>query len=109
MPYWGIFPFWLISIDLHDHPQLQDTNRADDLLSFCLDSPVEPFLSHSVKLMFSDIVVILGRSYPRSIDSHIIILVEYISDLLYIPIELFSSYQDRPDALVSTMGHIFLF
>ena len=46
---------------------------------------MEPFLSHLVRLVLSDIVVILGRSYPRCIDSHIIILVEYMSDLLYIP------------------------
>ena len=39
----------------------------------------------------------------------IIISVEHMSDLFYIPIELFSSYQDRPDALVSILGHISLF
>ena len=46
---------------------------------------MESFLSYSVKLVLSDIVVILGRSYLRCMDSHIIILVEYMSDLLYIP------------------------
>ena len=34
--------------------------------------------------------------------------MEYMSDLLYIPIELFSSHQDRPDVLVAILGHIFL-
>ena len=29
-------------------------------------------------------------------------------DLLYIPIELFSSHQDGPDVLVAILGHIFL-
>ena len=93
-------------MDLHDHPQLRDTHRADDLTSFGLDSPVEPFLRHSVELVFSYIVMILGYSYLRCIDSRIIISVEYRSDLLYVPIESFSSYQDRPDALVAILGHI---
>ena len=34
--------------------------------------------------------------------------MEYMSDLLYIPIELFSSHHDRPDVLVAILGHIFL-
>ena len=29
-----------------------------------------------------------------------------MSDLLYVPIESFSSYQDRPNALVVVLGHI---
>ena len=53
---------------------------------------MEPSLSHLVRLMLSDIVVILGWSYLRCIDSHIIISVEYRLDLLYIPVELFSSH-----------------
>ena len=91
------------------HPQLGNTRRVDDLLSFCPDSLVESFLSHSIKLVLYDIVVILGWSYLRCTTSHIIILVEYMSDLLYIHIELFLSYQDRPDALVAILGHISLF
>ena len=66
-------------------------------------------MSHSVKLVLYDIVVILGRSYPRCIDSRIIILVEYMSDFLYISMGLFSSYQDGLDALVFILGHIPLF
>ena len=85
------------------------TKRADGLLSFCLDYPMEPFSSHSVKLIFSYIVTILRWSYLRCIDSYIIISMKYMSNILYIPMELFSSYQDRPDALVSILGHIFLF
>ena len=50
--------------------------------------------------------MILGWSYLRNIDSHIIILGEYRSDLLYIPAELFLSHQDELDALVSILGHI---
>ncbi|KAL6324442.1 hypothetical protein AAG906_013046 [Vitis piasezkii] len=96
----------LISIDWHEHPQLRDARWADDLTSFCLDPPVEPFLSHSVRPIFSDVVMILGCRYLRCIDSHIIISVEYRSDLLYVPIESFSSYQDRPNALVAILGHI---
>ena len=91
------------------HSLLRDTRWVDDLLSFCLDSPVESFLSHSFRLVLSDIVVIFGWSYLRCIASHIIISVEYMLDLLYIPIELFSSYQDRPDTLVAILGHISLF
>ena len=91
------------------HLQLGNTRRVDDLLSFCLNSLVESFLSHSIKLVLSDIVVILGWSYLRCIASHIIISVEYMLDLLYIPIELFLSYQDRLDALVAILGHISLF
>ena len=72
------------------------------------DSLVEPFLSHSVKLILSDIIMILWWSYVGCIDSHIIISVEYMSDLLYIPMELFSSYQDRLDALVVILVHISL-
>ena len=70
---------------------------------------MEPFLSHFVRLILSDIVVILGWSYIGCIDSYIIISVEYMLDLLYISIELFSSHQDRPDTLVAILGHIFLF
>ncbi|RVW35034.1 hypothetical protein CK203_079868 [Vitis vinifera] len=96
-------------IDLHDHPQLRDTHRADDLLSLCPDSQVEPFLSHLVRLLLYDIIMILGWSYLKRIDSHIIISVKYMSDLLYIPIKLFSSYQDKLEALVAIIGHISLF
>ena len=42
------------------------------------------------------------------IDSHIIISMEHMSDLLYIPIELFSSQQDGSDVLVAILGHVFL-
>ena len=41
------------------HSQLRDTCRVDDLFPFYYDSPMEPFLSHSVRLMLSDIVMIL--------------------------------------------------
>ena len=69
---------------------------------------MKSFLSHSARLILSDIVVILWWSCLRCIDSHIIISVEHMSDLLYIPIKLFSSHQDRPDVLVAILGHIFL-
>ena len=79
-------------MDLHDHPQLRDTRQADDSISFCLDTPGKPFLSRSVRLILSDIVVILGWSHLKRMDSHITISVEYMSDLLRIPIELFVSH-----------------
>ena len=94
MPYWGKFPFGsdlYISINSHDPSSLWDTCRVDDLFLFYDDSPVEPFLSHSIMLILYDIVMILWWSYLRHIDSHIIILVEYMSDLLYIPIKAFLS------------------
>ena len=61
-----------------------------------------------VRLILYDIVVILGRSYLRHMDSHITILVEYMSDLLRIPIELFASHQDRPSTSDAILGHISL-
>ena len=70
---------------------------------------MEPFLIHLVKLILSDIVMILGWSHLKCLDSYIIISVEYMSNLLYIPMELFSSYQDKPDALVAILGHISFF
>ena len=91
---------------MHDHPQLRDARWVDDLTSLCLDSLVEPFLSHSVGPIFSDVVMILVCSYLRCIDSLTVISMEYRSDLLYVPIETFSSYQDRSDALVAILGHI---
>ncbi|RVW99488.1 hypothetical protein CK203_038488 [Vitis vinifera] len=67
-------------------PCLKTTLRPWDQMSSSTAHTwtVEPFLSHSVRLMLFDIVMILGRSYPRCIDSHIIISVEYMSDLLCI-------------------------
>ena len=47
---------------------------------------MEHFLSHSVMLILFDIVVILWWSYLRRMDFHIIISMEYMSNLLYIPI-----------------------
>ena len=70
---------------------------------------MEPFLIHSIRLILSNIVMIIGWSHLRCIDSNIIISVEYMSDLLYIPMELLSSYQDGIDVLVAILGHISLF
>ncbi|RVW81098.1 Transposon Ty3-I Gag-Pol polyprotein [Vitis vinifera] len=77
-------------------------------LLFYHDPPVEPFLSHSVGPIFSDVVMILGCGYLICINFHIIVSVEYMSDLLYVSIESLSSYQDRPDALVAITGAYFL-
>ena len=85
-----------------------DTCQVDDLFLFYDDSLVELFLSHSVRLILSDIIVILWWICLKCIDSHIIISVEHMLDLLYIPIELFSSYQDGPSVLVAILGNIFL-
>ena len=91
---------------MHDHPQLRDARWADDLTSFCLDSLVKPFLRHSVRFVFYDIIMILGWSYSRCIGSHITISVEYMSDLLYIPMELFLSYHGRSGTSDAILGHI---
>ena len=106
------FSFWLRFVDLHwfawSFPFTRYMSSWWSVFLFYDDSLVKPFLSHSVKLILSDIVVILWWSYVGCIDSHIIILVEYMSNLLYIPMELFSSYQDRLDALVIILVHISL-
>ncbi|RVW75364.1 hypothetical protein CK203_052953 [Vitis vinifera] len=81
---------------------------VDDSISFCPDAPGEPFLRRLVRLILYDIVVILGQSYLRHMDSHITILVEYMSDLLRIPIELFASHQDKPGTSDAILGHISL-
>ena len=60
---------------------------------------MEPFWSHLVRPIFSDVVTILGCSYLRCIDSRIIISVKYRSALLYVPIESFSSYQGRQSGM----------
>ena len=63
-------------------------------------------MSLSVRLIFSDIVMILRWSYSRCIGSHITVSVEYMSDLLYIPMELFLSYQGRSGTSDAMLGHI---
>ena len=74
----------------------------------CPDSMVEPLLSLLVRLIFSDIVMILRWSYSRCIGSHITISMEYMSDLLYIPMELFLSYQGISGTSDVMLGHISL-
>ena len=91
-----------------DHPHLWYTCWVVDLFLFYDDSLIEPFLSHSVRLILFYIVVILWWSYLRRIDSHIIISMEYMLDLLYILIKLFLSHQDGSDVLVVILRHIFL-
>ena len=111
MLYWGIFPFRLRFINLHGVAWSSPFTRYMSSwwsILFYDDSLVEPLLSHSVKLILFDIVVILWWSYLRRINSHIIISMEYISDLLCIPIKLFLSHQDRSDLLVAILGHTFL-
>ena len=56
---------------------------------------------------FSDIVVIL-RSYLKRVDSHVTILVEYMLDPLYVPMELLLSYQDKSGTYDAILGHISL-
>ena len=63
-------------------------------------------MSLLVRLIFFDIVVILRWSYSRRIGSHITISVEYMSDLLCIPMELFFRSQDRSGTSDAMLGHI---
>ena len=89
MSHWGVFP---ISIDIYRSPHwfawsssvLRYTSSwwYDFILSWYSE---EPLLSHSARFILSDIVVILGRSYLRCLDSHVNISTRYMSDLLYIP------------------------
>ena len=69
---------------------------------------MEPLLSLSARFTFSDIVMILERSYLRRVDSYVTISAEYILDHLYVPMELFLTYQDRPDTSDVILGHISL-
>ena len=69
---------------------------------------MEPLLSLLARFTFSDIVVILGRSYLKRVDSRVTITTEYMLDPLYVPMELFLSYQDRSNISDAILGHISL-
>ena len=70
---------------------------------------MEPLLSLSARFTLPDIVVILGQSYLRRVDSHVTISVEYMLDPLYVRIELFLGYRDRSGASDAILGHISFF
>ena len=63
-------------------------------------------MSLSAEFAFPDIVAIRRQSYLRREDSCVTILVEYMLDPLYVPMELFASYQDRSDIPDAILGHI---
>ena len=65
-------------------------------------------MSLSAEFAFPDIVAIRRQSYLRREDSCVTILVEYMLDPLYVPIELLLSYQDRLDTYDAILGHISL-
>ncbi|RVW63840.1 hypothetical protein CK203_055589 [Vitis vinifera] len=85
----------------------------DSSISFtpCPFSYSDPFLDHP-EAMESDVVFdnpYLDEMFEIwCMDSHIIISGEYISNLLCIPMELFSSYHDRLDTYDVILGHISL-
>ena len=60
------------------------------------------------QILLSDIVAVLGQSYVECLDPHIAILVGYISDLLRIPMVLFSGYQGGSGTSNAILGHISL-
>ena len=72
--------------------RLWGTYRVDDLSLFYHDFLAEPFLHHSIRLILSDIVVILRWSYFRHIVFHVIISVEHMSDFLDILIRVSLSW-----------------
>ena len=65
-------------------------------------------LSHFIRLILLDVIVIFVWSHLGLMDSHIIILSECMSDLLCIPLELLMSHQDRLSTFDAVLGHIYL-
>ena len=63
-------------------------------------------MSISVRLTFFGIIMILGWSRLGRMDSHIIISLEYMLDLLCIPIELLMGHQDISGTSDAILGHI---
>ena len=77
--------------------------------------PTNPFVQRPTR-QFSQLGMPLNRAFQKLMEGGlltqlasrpIIISVECMSDLLYIPIELCSSHQDRLDVLVAILRHIF--
>ena len=109
MPHWGIFPILieiyrspLVYMIIHSY-EIHARSMFDLILSGYSE---EPLLSHSARFILSDIVVVLGRSYVERLDSHVTISVGYLSDLLRIPMVLFSGYQDGSGTFNAILGHI---
>ena len=63
-----------IPTGLHDHPQLQDAHRVDDLASFCHESLFDLLSGHFIRLTLFDVSVIFGWNRLRLMVFHIIIL-----------------------------------
>ena len=62
-------------------------------------------MSPSARFTLFGIAVILGWSYLRRVDSHIIISEGYVSDPLHIPMEFLLGYQDRSGTFDVILGH----
>ena len=60
------------------------------------------------QILLSDTGAVLGRSYVECLDPHVTISVGYISDLLRIPMVLFSGYQGGSGTSNAILGHISL-
>ena len=112
IPYWGIFLFQLRFIDLHWFVWSSPITRytpgwwfAFILSWFSSGAFLESFRQAHTLWFFHDSLMELSQAHRLSYHHS----VKYMSDLLYIPIELFSSYQDKPDALVAILGHISFF
>ena len=81
-------PFWSRFVNLYGFAWSSIFKRYMSSCGWFLfydDSLVEPFLSHLVRLILPDVVVIFGLSYFGCIDSHIIISVRCMSDLYTSP------------------------
>ena len=99
MLYWGIFPFRMRFIDLHGFawsPPFRRYMLSCWSIFVLLWFPSGAFLSHSVRLILSDTIVILWWIYFQHIISHIIISVEYMSDFLDILIGVSLSQWHTP-------------
>ena len=92
----------------HNYPQLWDTHQIGDFVSLHHDSLMDLSLGHFIRLTLSDVSVIFGWSRLRLMDSCIIILSDYMSDLSSILIELLMSHHDRSDTSDAILGHISL-
>ena len=112
MPYWGIFPFWLRFVDLHWFSWSSLVMRCTPtwwfafILSwFSNGTFLESFSQARAFWYCCDSWTKLSQvhrlPYHRFNGVHVRFLIH--------PMELFSSDQDRPDALVAILGHISLF
>ena len=112
MLYWGIFPFWLRFVDLHWFAWSSPVMRCTSgwwfvfILSWLSSGALlESFSQVHTFWYYRDSLMELSQAhrlpYHHFNGVHVRSLIH--------PMELFSSHQDRPDALIAILGHISLF